>query len=335
MFHLSHVLGRIRNRWFAVASFVTGSVWSTYVAVLVFHLDDNVRYDTTLTFISLLAGIMTTFLIFHLALFGNKSRFRLAGGGLLTMIGMATMYITGSEAVIAPDNDRSSLVHSVLRPVDLFLLFGVLAAMCLVYIVVWQAMRLQRQALEKLAYTDPLTGLLNRNAWDRYAEKNAVNRNTAFLFLDLDGFKSVNDTLGHDIGDLLIGEAGQRLKTFQNKHQHIFRLGGDEFLLVALQSSEASAKKMARDMLETIKVPYRLAGNVLYVSGSIGICFCSDPGSSCNVMLKKADAAMYRAKLSGRNRFCTYREGMSHFFLNLSRGTGKGLPKSISRGKGA
>ncbi|KEQ25082.1 GGDEF domain-containing protein [Paenibacillus tyrfis] len=335
MFHLSHVLGRIRNRWFAAASFVTGSVWSTHLAVLVFHWDDNVRYDTTLTLISLLAGIMTTFLIFHLALFGNKSRLRLAGGGLLTMIGMATMYITGSEAAIAPDDDRAYFVHSVLRPVDLFLLFGVLAAMCLVYIVAWRAMRLQRQALEKLAYTDPLTGLLNRNAWDRYAEKNTVNRNAAFLFLDLDEFKSVNDTLGHDIGDLLIWEVGQRLKAFQNKHRQIFRLGGDEFLLVALQCSEASAQKTASDILETIKAPYRLAGKVVHVSGSIGICLGSVPGSSCTTMLKNADAAMYRAKLSGRNRFFTYREGTSTFFLSPLRGTGKGLPKSIAKGRGA
>ncbi len=334
MFHLSHVLGRFRNRWFAAASFVTGSVWSAHLAVLAFHWDDNVRYDTTLTLISLLAGIMTTFLIFHLALFGNKSRIQLAGGGLLTMIGMATMYITGSEAAIAPDDDRAYLVHSVLRPVDLFLLFGVLAAMCLVYIVVWRAMRLQRQALEKLAYTDPLSGLLNRNAWDRYAEKNTVNRNAAFLFLDLDEFKFVNDTFGHDTGDLLIGEVGQRLKTFQNKHRYIFRLGGDEFLLVALQSSEASSKKLACDMLETIKEPYRLSGKVLHVSGSIGICLGSVPGSSCTGMLKNADAAMYRAKLSGRNQFCMFREGMNPFF-SMARGKSTGLPKSIVKGRGA
>ena len=106
-----------------------------------------------------------------------------------------------------------------------------------------------RHVLEKLAYQDTITGLPNRNEMNRFFETNSETEQITILFLDLDQFKAINDTLGHNVGDLLVQEVGKRLRQFIGNGQQVFRIGGDEFLIILKQSDPVYAQHLADDIL--------------------------------------------------------------------------------------
>lgn len=106
--------------------------------------------------------------------------------------------------------------------------------------------------LEKLAYQDTITGLPNRNEMNRFFRTNAETDKITILFLDLDQFKAINDTLGHNVGDLLVQEVGKRLRQFIRSGQQVFRIG-DEFLVILKQSDPNYAQRLADDILQQIK----------------------------------------------------------------------------------
>ena len=110
-----------------------------------------------------------------------------------------------------------------------------------------------RHVLEKLAYQDTITGLPNRNEMNRFFETNSETEQITILFLDLDQFKAINDTLGHNVGDLLVQEVGKRLRQFIGNGQQVFRIGGDEFLIILKQSDPVYAQRLADDILQQIK----------------------------------------------------------------------------------
>ncbi len=156
---------------------------------------------------------------------------------------------------------------------------------------------------------DPLTGLPNRNlladrfsgALDR-AERNHTQ--VAVLFIDLDRFKHVNDTLGHSIGDLLLQEAGKRLVRCLRKSDTAARLGGDEFAVVLADFTGLYAvEDVVNKILHSLAQPYHLDGNDAFISASIGVTVYPEDGESTEVLLRNADNAMYRAKEKGRNDF--------------------------------
>ncbi|MEO6281248.1 EAL domain-containing protein, partial [Roseateles sp.] len=165
-----------------------------------------------------------------------------------------------------------------------------------------------------LVHHDPLTQLPNRVLLRQRLEE-ALPRawrhgaRTALLFIDLDGFKTVNDGLGHPAGDELLVCVASRLQKRLRQEDFLGRLGGDEFLVI-LETSPCSTglAVLARDLLATVSAPVRLScGQDAYVTASIGISVCPDDGNSTAVeLLRDADAAMYRAKDLGRNRFCFY-----------------------------
>jgi diguanylate cyclase (GGDEF)-like protein/PAS domain S-box-containing protein len=168
--------------------------------------------------------------------------------------------------------------------------------------------------LERLAHYDPLTDLPNRRLLQLRLE-HAIERghrrrsSTAILYLDLDGFKTVNDSLGHPAGDELLVCMAKRMRARMREEDTLGRLGGDEFLIVLESLREpGEAAVVARDVLHAVAEPMRLAGGYeAYVTASIGISVHPDDGSTSAVeMLRDADAAMYRAKDQGRNRFCFY-----------------------------
>ncbi|HEY0857187.1 MAG TPA: EAL domain-containing protein [Albitalea sp.] len=168
--------------------------------------------------------------------------------------------------------------------------------------------------LERLAHYDPLTDLPNRRLLQlrlEHALERAHRRRsrTAILYIDLDGFKTVNDSLGHPAGDELLVCVAKRLRARMREEDTLGRLGGDEFLVVLESLGEpGEAAIVARDLLRAVAEPMRLAGgHEAYVTASIGISVHPDDGSASAVeMLRDADAAMYRAKDQGRNRFCFY-----------------------------
>ncbi|MDT8398680.1 MAG: EAL domain-containing protein [Pseudomonadales bacterium] len=156
---------------------------------------------------------------------------------------------------------------------------------------------------------DVLTGLPNRRMfYDRLDQEikhaQRTRQGLALLFLDLDHFKEVNDTLGHSVGDMLLRQAAERLRKCLRESDTIARLGGDEFMLILGGRNDASlVGDAAQKVLWTLAEPFHLSGKVAYVSSSIGITLYPEDARDIESLLKNADQAMYRAKRDGRNRY--------------------------------
>ena len=154
----------------------------------------------------------------------------------------------------------------------------------------------------RLAHYDQVTKLPNRVLFlDRFAQdiKNARRNHRAItlIFLDLDRFKEVNDTLGHDIGDLLLKEAAQRLLNCVRENDTVARLGGDEFTVVLNNLEyQANTEVIAQKILDKITEPFELGNELVYISASIGISSFPEDGQDVEMLLKNADQAMYAAK---------------------------------------
>lgn len=175
--------------------------------------------------------------------------------------------------------------------------------------------------IEHLAYHDPLTGLPNRKLFlDRLAQElsAAPRRGTqlAVMFLDLDRFKVINDSLGHSFGDELLASVAQRLKEAVRRVDTVARLGGDEFTLLLLDLSRSDdARKVGEKVLESLRRPFQLHGHEIYVSTSIGISVFPKDGAEAETLLKNADIAMYQAKDKGRDNLQLYSPMMSALAL--------------------
>lgn len=172
------------------------------------------------------------------------------------------------------------------------------------------------QELDHLAHHDPLTGLPNRLLFDdrfSHAIEQATREQERCLlmFLDLDGFKAVNDTMGHAIGDELLRIVSERLRGVLRQSDSLARLGGDEFVILAGSADTDRAAAVAQKILDTLRSPISLAGESITISGSIGIALFPDHGSDRHLLMRAADIAMYAAKAGGRNRYHFYSEDMS------------------------
>jgi diguanylate cyclase (GGDEF)-like protein len=173
----------------------------------------------------------------------------------------------------------------------------------------------RKSAEDRLAYMaqfDALTGLPNRTLYlDRLAHAidAAVREHTpvAVLFVDIDRFKAVNDTLGHGVGDELLVQIAQRLKSTVRSGDTIGRLSGDEFALVLSPLAQPDhAAIVGQKINDALATPFNIQGHTVYVSGSVGISLFPADGSDPETLLKNADLAMYRAKQSGRNGYQFY-----------------------------
>jgi diguanylate cyclase (GGDEF)-like protein len=159
---------------------------------------------------------------------------------------------------------------------------------------------------------DRLTGLPNRMLFDdrlslALAHTHRYGEMLAVVFLDLDGFKTVNDTLGHAVGDQLLKRVAERLKGCLRDGDVLARWGGDEFtLLLSPISSAEDTTKIARQILDTLNTPLEFKGQELHIKASLGIALAPYDGQDAETLLKNADAAMYRAKQKGRNNYQLY-----------------------------
>lgn len=188
------------------------------------------------------------------------------------------------------------------------------------YIGVFSDITSIKEAQDRLEYTahhDALTGLPNRLLFrDRMEQALAVSRrlgtSVALLFVDLDRFKVINDTLGHEAGDLLLQEVARRLVGCMREEDAVARTGGDEFVVIqkGLAHPEDAAL-LATRILEEAGRPFSLAGHEIVTSLSIGISLCPQDGDDAGALLKNADAAMYRAKEKGRNGYQYYSNEMT------------------------
>ncbi len=168
------------------------------------------------------------------------------------------------------------------------------------------------ERINSLAYFDPLTDLPNRRLLlDRLRQAIAAGarqaRFNALLIIDLDNFKNINDTLGHDLGDLLLQQTAQRLVACVREGDTVARLGGDEFVLLLKALSEdaqeaaKSAETVGGKILQALNQPYVLAGTTCHSSPSVGVTLFAGHDGSLEELLQRADLAMYRAKDAGRN----------------------------------
>ncbi|MDE3207280.1 MAG: EAL domain-containing protein, partial [Pseudomonadota bacterium] len=170
----------------------------------------------------------------------------------------------------------------------------------------------QQRRLEQLVHHDTLTGLPNRVLLnDRLemalAQARRTGENLAVGFMDLDGFKPVNDTFGHAMGDLLLVEVAQRMLGISRATDTVARLGGDEFVLILSGiADEAECRQLLNRIMQTLSEPFEINGHDIRISASIGVAIYPDDVTDGDSLLRHADQAMYIAKQSGRNRI--------HFF---------------------
>ena len=173
------------------------------------------------------------------------------------------------------------------------------------------------ETIKQMAYHDALTGLPTRRLFnDRltlalaHAQRN--QQKLAVMLLDLDNFKEVNDTLGHDVGDQLLQVVSERLTSLLRKGDTAARMGGDEFMLLLPEITQVEdAAEVAAKILEALREPYVFDDHELHISTSIGVALYPDAGEDGDTLMKNADIAMYRAKDQGRDNYQRYTPAMN------------------------
>jgi diguanylate cyclase (GGDEF)-like protein/PAS domain S-box-containing protein len=186
-------------------------------------------------------------------------------------------------------------------------------------VMVFHDISASKAMTEKMAYMaqhDFLTDLPNRVLLnDRISQAIvlAARRDTSLsvLFLDLDHFKPINDSLGHAVGDQLLQSVAQRLRDCVRSSDTVSRVGGDEFVLLLLGDSKTESPEIiARKVLKTLSAPYHITGHELVLTASIGISSYPEDGTDAESLIRRADAAMYQAKGKGRNNYRKYNSRM-------------------------
>lgn len=203
-----------------------------------------------------------------------------------------------------------------------------------------QNITLQKKAEERLshmAYHDPLTGLANRNKLEQFmghilASARRHQQSFGLLFLDLDRFKNINDTIGHEAGDLLLQIIGERLRNTVRSTDMVARLGGDEFVLLITDVKKTeSLAIIAQKILESVLQVVVIKGQEIYTTTSIGISSYPFDGQTMQTLMKNADLALYRAKEQGRNNYQFYTAEMTtkaHKKLALQNALAQALVKN-------
>lgn len=164
---------------------------------------------------------------------------------------------------------------------------------------------------------DPLTGLANRNllyqAFNHFSQEEHLDNNQkiVILFIDIDHFKRVNDTLGHDVGDEVLITTAKRLTGALRDNDLAARLGGDEFVVMLVDIEKEQVEAITRRIFKTINQPFTFEGHEIYVSSSMGVCIYPDDGTAIETLIKQADVALYHAKEHGRNHYQFYSESLN------------------------
>lgn len=268
-----------------------------------------------LTVLSILIGVITVYSILRLTRNFSKShqRARAVRTSLVVLVisaGLGSMHLLGKRTLSGFTAEDSNLFITMA-------LYALTLAGILYLFLRVRMLLVEREQLKELAYRDTLTGLLNKNGMDHFWDHCKSGEQLAVLYLDLNRFKSINDTLGHHAGDLLLEAVGGSLQQFSRKgKRHIFRVGGDEFVIIAKRCSRKDAEQLALRVLGNITRNYKLETHELFVSASVGITM-SQGRIDRKRLLQEADSAMYNAKQLGSGRYAVHKQENSLHTVKL------------------
>ncbi|MBN2816361.1 MAG: EAL domain-containing protein [Campylobacterales bacterium] len=184
-----------------------------------------------------------------------------------------------------------------------------------------EELREKSEAMTHLAHHDSLTNLPNRLYFHQKLQESIEtalesDHNVGVLFLDLDGFKEINDTYGHRVGDILLQKITQKLRDGVSREDIVARLGGDEFTIIANKVTQNSLEGIAKRIITEIQKPIKVEDIELFVTFSIGLSLYPNDGDNPDLLLKYADTAMYRAKENGKNGYKFYNSIMTEIAMN-------------------
>jgi len=307
-----------------------------YTGMAAMRMRPGIDYDPLLFVLSIAIAVAASGVALWIAFRLRRSMPRvhqLRFGAALVMGGaIAAMHYTGMAAARFPLGSvcgaaRSGMESSALALPIIVITVCVLAVALITSVldmrlemrtaVLANALGVANQELEFLALHDKLTHLPNRVLLeDRFQQaiQSALRQQGVFavLYVDLDGFKGVNDTYGHQMGDSLLVEIANRLRASTRAEDTISRVGGDEFVLLVRIEEPADAGVVAEKLIDALREPVHVAGHALHVSGSIGIALYPADGPDQDTLMTNADAAMYHAKGAGRNAYCFFERSMNH-----------------------
>jgi diguanylate cyclase (GGDEF)-like protein len=306
-----------------------------YTGMAAMRMSPGVHYNPSLFALSVVIAVAASgaalWIAFHLRTGSHRLKLLRAAAAVVMGFAIAGMHYTGMAAAQFPSDSICDMANAGMTTGWFALLIIVFALAVLSIALLTSVLDLRmesrtatlassledaNQELHFLALHDSLTKLPNRALLEDRLEQeiqNAARENTCFsvLFLDLDGFKQINDAFGHHTGDMLLIEVAQRIRTAIRSRDTLARLGGDEFVLLAKTSDPADAANLAEKLVSAIREPAHIAGHELRISASIGIAIYSGIESEQHDLLKNADAAMYHAKSLGRHGYCFFEESMN------------------------
>ncbi|CQR58757.1 bifunctional diguanylate cyclase/phosphodiesterase [Paenibacillus riograndensis] len=304
-----------------------------YMGMYSMKLQAEIHYETLTQGLSVVVACVVSYaavFLFHkFKDYAGFSRWKLYSAVFIGLAVTGMHYISLRASILEVDNwtgTRPLLIES-----DVVLLTGVSLVTLFMLAVSCGAVFLDRHVLERMAYHDPLTELPNRHGLERYFKGEFFGGHSgAVFFVDLDRFKSINDTLGHDIGDMLLQEVAGRLRGVISAKGKVFRLGGDEFLIALPVCTMEDAREEAQHILRELKKAYSIEGNELYVTASVGISMTPLHGTDRSALMKAADTALYTSKDSGKNKFSVFDQEMNRHQLRRMS-LEKDLRKALAR----
>ena len=306
-----------------------------YTGMAALRMSPGIQYDPARFALSIviaaLASGVALWIAFRLRRQSHRVRALRAGSAVVMGGAIVGMHYTGMSAAAFPFGSVCGAAHTGasaewLAPVIIIITLAVLAIALIISVLdlrmeartalLANSLAVANKELAYLALHDNLTKLSNRVLLeDRLSQAirsaDREKRRFALMFMDLDGFKAVNDVYGHHVGDLLLIDVAQRIVARVRQQDTVARVGGDEFVVLAYVDDPEDAGTLADALLEVVREPFMAGGHELRVSTSIGITVYPGDGGNQHDLLTNADAAMYHAKGLGRNAYSFFEPSMN------------------------
>ncbi|WP_275760652.1 putative bifunctional diguanylate cyclase/phosphodiesterase [Ralstonia pseudosolanacearum] len=306
-----------------------------YTGMAAMRMSPGILYDPALFCLSVVIAILASgaalWIVFRLRRQSRHVRAKRAGAAVVMGLAIVGMHYTGMAAAGFPLGSLCGAAGGGVSAEWLALVIIVVTLAVLAMALLISVLDLRMEArtavlatslakanreLAYLALHDNLTKLSNRllleDRLEQAIQAAARNRGSfALMFLDLDGFKAINDVYGHHVGDLLLADVARRIVACVRQQDTVARVGGDEFVVLASVGEPADAGTLADALLAAVRAPFLVDGYELWVSTSIGIALYPDDGAGQHDLLTNADAAMYHAKGMGRDTYCFFEAPMN------------------------